>query len=265
MDIRQKNFKEITKHKNERVVANMPYIKKTCKAGKTKHVKMYYSIRWHSRKEGRREPKRNLTSEAQKKVNLRQAEEKLEKKLDANFCGDDYYLTLDYRPEERPEGKKGISEHMKRYLRTMRNLYKKAKKVFKYVWVAEVGSRGAVHIHIVISGTDDMRAVINAWTHGGTTIKPMYADGNYRKLAHYFIKYSEKTLKTTGELQGKRWNASKNLVTPVERKKVIMRDAFRYDIKPPEGYYLDKDSVRMGIHEETGYSFLKYTLVRLTC
>ncbi len=243
----------------------MPYIKKTCKAGKTKHVKMYYSIRWHSRKEGRREPKRNLTSEAQKKVNLRQAEEKLEKKLDANFCGDDYYLTLDYRPEGRPNGKKGISEHMKRYLRTMRNLYKKAKKVFKYVWVAEVGSRGAVHIHIVISGTDDMRAVINAWTHGGTTIKPMYADANYRKLAHYFIKYSEKTLKTTGELQGKRWNASKNLVTPVERKKVIMRDAFRYDIKPPEGYYLDKDSVRMGIHEETGYSFLKYTLVRLTC
>lgn len=142
MDIRQKNFKEITKHKNERVVAYMPYIKKTCKAGKTKHVKMYYSIRWHSRKEGRREPKRNLTSEAQKKVNLRQAEEKLEKKLDANFCGDDYYLTLDYRPEERPNGKKGISEHMKRYLRTMRNLYKKAKKVFKYVWVAEVGSRG---------------------------------------------------------------------------------------------------------------------------
>lgn len=245
----------------------MPYIKKTCRAGKTKHVSVYYSLRWHSKKEGRREPKQNITSEAQRKINLRQAEEKLEKKLDANFCSDDYYLTLDFKPTERPAGRQELSTLMKRYLRKMRNLYKKAGKVFKYVWVAEIGSRGAVHIHIVISGIDDIKAVARAWTHGGTTFKPMYEDGNYRKLAGYFIKYSEKTRHTAGELQGKLWNASKNLITPPERRKVTRcRDSFSPDnIKVPKGYYLDKDSVRTGIHEITGYTYMKYTFVRLDC
>lgn len=244
----------------------MPYIKKTCRAGRTKHISLYYSLRWHNKKEGKREPKQNLTSEAQKKANLRQAEEKLAKKLDANFCGDDYYLTLDYKPEERPKSRAELNKHMKKYLRSMRALYKRANRPFKYVWVAEIGSRGAMHIHIVISGIDNMRAVTKLWTYGGTTIKPMYEDGNYRKLAGYFIKYSEKTLNTTGELQGKRWNASKNLITPPERKKVIKcRDSFSQQINVPKGYYLDKESVRTGIHEITGYTYMNYTLVRLNC
>lgn len=244
----------------------MPYIKKICRAGKTKHISLYYSLRWHSKKEGKRETKQNITSESQKKVNLRMAEEKLTKKMDANFCGNDYYVTLDYKPSERPADRKTLSAHMKGYLRSMRKLYKKAGRTFKYIWVAEIGSRGAVHIHIVISGIDDIRAVAKLWTHGGTTFKPMYEDGNYRKLAGYFIKYSEKTRNTTGELQGKLWNASKNLITPPEKRKVIRyKDSFSQAIKVPKGYYLDKDSVRTGIHEVTGYTYMNYTLVKLNC
>lgn len=244
----------------------MPYIKKTCRAGKTKHVSLYYSLRWHSKKEGKRKPKENPTSETQKKINLRRAEETLARKLDANFSGDDYYITLDYKPTERPADRKELSEHMKKYLRSMRNLYKKAGKVFKYVWVAEIGSRGAMHIHIVISGIDDIRAVAALWKYGGTTFKPMYPDGNYRKLAGYFIKYSEKTRKTAGELQGKLWSASKNLITPPEKRKVIRcRDSFSQNIKVPDGYYLDKESIRTGTHEITGYTYMNYTLVRMDC
>ncbi len=244
----------------------MPYVKKTCRAGKTKHVSLYYSYRWHNKKEGKREKKQNPTSEAQKKVNLRQAEEKLTRKMDANFCGDDYYITLDYKPEERPADRKELSAHMQRYLRSMRKLYRKAGKTFKYIWVAEIGSRGAMHIHIVISGIDDIKAVARMWTHGGTTFKPMYEDGNYRKLAGYFIKYSQKTRNTIGELQGKLWNTSKNLITPPEKRKVIRcRDSFSQNITVPKGYYLDKESVRTGIHEVTGYTYMNYTLVKLNC
>ena len=241
----------------------MPYIKKTCKSGRTKHVECYYSVKWHSKKEGRTQKNQKPTTEAQKKVNLRRAEDILTKKMDANFCGNDYYITLDYRPDERPEGKEELLEQMKKFLRDMRKLYKQEETTLKYIWVAEIGSKGATHIHMVVNEID-IKKLKKMWKYGGMTIKPMWDDGNYRKLAAYFIKYSEKTLNTTGELHGKRWNQSKNLITPPEKIQVIKsRDHYSQNIKVPKGYYLDKDSVRTGVHEITGYSFLRYTLVKM--
>lgn len=241
----------------------MPYIKETCKAGKTKEFCFYYSRRYHSKKEGKREKKTKPTSEAQKKVNLRQAERKLTRKINANFCPDDWYLTLEYKKDARPETKEELQKHVQDFLRKLRKLYKDEGKVLKYIWVAEIGSRGAVHVHMLISEID-INKVKKMWKHGGIHFQNLWDDGNYRKLAEYFIKYSEKTLNTTGELQGKRWNASKNLITPPETKRIIRsRDQYSRDIKVPDGYYLDKDSIREGIHELTGYSFFNYTIVKI--
>lgn len=241
----------------------MPYIKETCKAGKTKEYCFYYSRRFHGKKEGKREKKENPTSEAQKRVNIRQAERKLTRKMNANFTPDDYYITLSYEKDERPQGKEELQKHVAAILRDLRRVYKQCGKELKYIWVAEIGERGAVHIHMVINSID-IQKIKRLWKYGHMHIDPLYEDGNYRKLAAYFIKYSEKTLNTTGELQGKRWNASKNLITPPERKRIIRsRDHYSCDIKVPEGWYLDKDSIREGIHEITGYSYFNYTLVKL--
>ena len=63
---------------------DMPYRHETCKAGKTKQHTYYYATRSDT-KEGSRRQKENKTSEAQKKVNSRQAIKKLTWILNENF------------------------------------------------------------------------------------------------------------------------------------------------------------------------------------
>lgn len=242
----------------------MPYIKETCSHGMTRECNFYYSIKYHDKKEGRREPKKNPSSEAQIRVNRRQAERKLTRILDANFGEDDWYITYNFRPEKRPGSMEELKDIMKKFMRKLRAAYKKAGKEMKYVWVAEIGRRGAVHIHMVQNDLDK-KIIKDLWEeYGYIYMQPMWSDGNYRKLAAYFIKYSQKTLHTEGKLQGKMWNASRNLKHPEPKRRVTKsRDHFSVKIKVPAGWYLDKESVRIGVHELTGYQYFYYTLVRI--
>ena len=67
-------------------------------------------------------------------------------------------------------------------------------------------------------------------------------------------------------MQKKRWNASKNLKRPEPEIKVISEhDFYRTEPRSIKGYYIDKDSVCVGIHssEYYGYGFMRYILVRL--
>lgn len=240
----------------------MPYIKETCRAGKTKEIAYYYSARYHPPRMTR-EPWEGTTSEAQKRVNRRQAERQLTRKMNANFSGEDLYVTYHYRKDDRPEGKEMLRTQVRRLLDKLRRLYAKAKKTFRYIWVAEIGSRGAAHIHMVMSGID-IQLIKRVWPYGHINIQPMDESGNYRKLAEYFIKYSDRTLGTDEALQGKRYSCSRNLVMPKIVKRVISsRRAYSENIRPPVGWYLDKESIRSGIHEFTGYPFFYYTLVQL--
>lgn len=70
----------------------MPYRHETCKAGKTKQHTYYYATRSDT-KEGSRRQKENKTSEAQKKVNSRQAIKKLTWILNENFDSTSLYIT----------------------------------------------------------------------------------------------------------------------------------------------------------------------------
>ena len=92
--------------------------------------------------------------------------------------------------------------------------------------------------------------------------------GNYAELASYLIKYTGTHKKgTDGALQGKRWNCSKNLVRPEPEYHIISdREYFKKEPKAIKGYYVDKNSVSMGVHspEYYGYGYLRYTLVKIT-
>ena len=89
-----------------------------------------------------------------------------------------------------------------------------------------------------------------------------WKDGQYRRLAEYFVKYSEKTMKTREGFTGRRYNSSKNLVIPEPQKKTVSsRNAFNHIVKVPSGWYLDKDSIREAWHEVTGFMYFTYTLI----
>lgn len=239
----------------------MPYYEKVAKAGITES---HYSYHDRSRPEpGMRRAKRtNPTPEAQRKNNTRRAAIRLTLDLNENLGPDCWYITYNYRPEARPPDKETLVKQMSKVLRKLRNIYKKAGKTLKYIWVPEVGPRGGSHIHIVISGID-LRLIRDVWPYGGMYIEPLRKDRNYRKLAEYFIEYSEKTRKTFGGRQAGRYNPSKNLVHPEQKKHRKRKKTFSPgEIHVPEGWYLDKESVQEW-YDISGYKYLYYLIVQL--
>lgn len=245
----------------------MSYHQSICKAGRTKEYNLYYSIRHNDGKIVEREKraeKKKPTSEKQAAINRKRAEITLTRVMNANFGGRDLYITFDWEQEKRPATAEEFQKQAKWLLRKLRKVYKAADIPCRYIWVAERGERGAAHIHMVISGIEFER-IRNIWPYGYMTIKPLDPSGSYHKLASYFMKYSDKTMKTEGRLQGKRYNASKNLVHP-EPEKVRIRKKRRFDpekIDIPAGWYLDQDTVEFGV-QANGYEFLRYTLVMIS-
>lgn len=238
----------------------MPYIEERCVAGKTIEVSKYYSVRWHSKGE-KREAKQGITSEAQKRVNQRKASTKLRRLMNANFEDGDLLIRLDFHKAYFPNGSLDMQDLMTKAIRKLRTEYKKLNKELKYVYVKEIGPRGGRHIHMVISkcDTDTLR---KCWPFGGIHVDPLISNGQYGKIADYFIKYAARTEETEGELVGKRWYASRNLTKPKITKKVISANTFRKDVKGKRGYVLDKESIRSGFSELTGYEYFSYTLVK---
>lgn len=238
----------------------MPYRHEKCQAGRTIQHTYYYAARADT-KEGSRRKKENKTSEAQKRVNSRQAIKKLTWILNENFDGTSLYVTWSYAKEKRPPGKEELRKDIDDLLRYLRKAYQKAGKQLKYVWVAEVGTRGAAHIHMVLNAIDTS-VLKKAWDKGYITIKPMDDSGQYRRLAGYLIKYSEKTMHTCEGFTGRRYNSSKNLKIPQPTKTTVRsRNAYSHTIEIPRGYYIDKDSIAEAWHEVSGYMYFTYTLI----
>ena len=238
----------------------MPYRHEYCRAGRTKQHTYYYATRTDT-KEGSRRRKENKTSEAQKKVNSRQSVKKLTWILNENFDSTSLYVTFSYEKDKRPSGKEELRAGVEKLLRDIRRIYRAAGEVAKYVWVAEVGERGAAHVHMVLNAID-VKSLRKCWNNGWITIKPLDDSGQYRRLASYFVKYSEKTMKTCEGFSGRRYNSSKNLKIPQpQRTTVTAKNAYNHTIEIPRGWYLDKDSVAEAWHEVTGFMYFTYTLI----
>lgn len=227
---------------------------------------LYYSIRYNDGDLGseKRRKKSKPTTEQQQEINRRIAERNLTRILNANFGKDDWYVTYSFAKDKRPASPEAFRAIVKRFLRALRKVYKAAGVPFRYVWVAEMGERGAAHVHMVQSGIS-LEQIRRIWSYGYMTVKPMDPSGSYWRLANYFIKYSDKTMRTEGRLQGKRYNCSKNLRHPKpEKTKIRKRRKFDADnIRVPKGWYLELDTVESGV-DANGYEYLRYTLVMLS-
>lgn len=238
----------------------MPYIEEVCVAGKTIEVSKYYSVRYHTQGE-KRAAKENVTLEAQKKVNQRRAAKELRRLMNENFQDGDLLIRLDFHNAKEVKGSEEMQEIMKKAIRKLRTEFRKEGRELKYIYAKEVGPRGGRHIHMMMSKCDT-DVIRRCWPHGGIHLDPLISDGQYRKVAEYFVKYAARTEETEGRLLGKRWYASRNLTRPKVRKRVISANKFRKGIKKLEGYTLEKDSIREGISDWTGFEFFSYTLIK---
>lgn len=238
----------------------MPYIEETCVAGKTFEVCKYYTYRYNAKGE-KRSKKEKPTSDAQKKVNQRKADKELRRLMNANFKDGDSLVRLDFFKECYPLGSDEMQEIMKKFIRKLRTEFRKQGRELRYIYVKEIGKRGGRHIHIIMSkvDTDTLR---KCWPYGGIHLDPLISGGQYANIASYFIKYAVKTEEAEGKLIGKRWYASRNLERPEPKKRVISAGMFRKSFKKMDGYNLDKESVREGISDITGYEYFSYTLIK---
>ncbi|PHV69227.1 hypothetical protein CS063_16940 [Sporanaerobium hydrogeniformans] len=240
----------------------MPYIESRCVAGKTVEIEKYYTS-MYKKKGLKREQKKEITKEEQKKVNSRQAEKKLRRLLNANFQGGDFHLVLDYRKEDRPKSNEELKEHARKYLRELRKEYKKLGLELKYVHVMEIGSKGAMHHHLVINSIDT-KILARLWKYGRVHVNLLDESGQYKKLASYLMKYTDRVRGTEEQIQSKRWNSSRNLIHPEPIKRIITTKSwYREEAKDVKGYYIDKETIDKRIHEFTGYPYFTYTLVKM--
>lgn len=251
----------------------MPYVKRTTKAGKTIEIEYYYTSQYNRKGRTKRD-KVKATEEAQKRINTKQAERKIRLLMNNNFGYGDFHLVLDYirHKGEQDRTPEQMKKDIQIFLRECRKEYRKHGLEFRYIHVMEIGKRGARHHHLVVNHIDP-QILQKAWYkayegHNRVKIFPLDDSGQYGKLASYFIKYTSEHLRDENgkRLQGKRWNASKNLVMPEPDYEIITDRAwYRCEARAPKGYYIEKDSIEKGIvsPEYYGYGYYRYRLVQL--
>lgn len=238
----------------------MPYVIRTTKAGKTIEIEKYYTSRY-GKKGMKRKDRVKPTKEEQKKINLKNTIKNLRILLNANFKGGDYHVILGYKKEERPKTVEEMRKDIDKFLRLLRNEYRKQGMVLKYIHVMEVGKRGARHHHLVINQIDP-RIISKCWEKGRVQFFPLDDSGQYRLLAEYLTKNA----KSSDAIQKKAYNSSKNLYRPEPEYTIVThRDFFRAEARPIKGYYVDKDTVQKGIHspEYGALGFFRYTLIKI--
>lgn len=241
----------------------MAYYEKTVIAGETIE-KTYYHCYTARDKNVQRAPKAKETSWQMEEVNRRNAEDRLRWILNTNFKEGDYHLVLNYKrkPGDAYRTPEEIKHDKDVFLRRMRAVFRREGFEFKYVYVFEIGERGSRHIHIVMNEIS-LAECRKCWEHGRVTCTPLDEHGDYRLLANYLMKYSDKTFRTVGRLMGKRYSCSRNMLEPKITRKIVKRsNTYRRHVKALPGYFVDVDTIREGV-DAFGYCFFKYTMVRL--
>lgn len=241
----------------------MAYFKTTISAGRTIEVHKGY-IKRNGKRLGEGD-KKKITPEEIEKINEKNAENKLRRKINANFGCGDFHLILTYRKEERPDKEKA-KELIREFLKKMRKEYKARGALLKYIQVTE-HEKKAIHHHLIINDIENenvIKIVRKLWKYGNPKMTTLDDTGQYKKLAQYLIKetaFRENRNEKKGQMQ--RWSCSRNLIEPKAEIKVVQAAKWKKEPKVPKGYYLDEETLVNGICPFTGTEYQKYTLVKI--
>lgn len=231
------------------------------------------------RKGEKRSKRRKASPETIKRQNQWNRTKRLDRKIRANFEeSTSLYITLTYKKELRPQTPEEFKADRKTFLDAFRKEYKKAGIPFKWISRAEIGKRGAAHLHFLINDIPgaNMIALVNRyWSKGRPMIKPA-DDLESGTLAKYFTKlsadeYAGQTTWMDEKMQKAvtNYSCSRNLIEPEPEIKTYKRrtleKAIREGIKPKKGYRILEDSIIYGVNPYTGNSYLHYSEVRANC
>jgi len=238
------------------------YVLTICYAGKTIEMSKSFSARY--KKKGMvRGKNEKPTPEQMLKINERNAETKLRRLINTNYGAGDLHITLTYKKDNRPDPEEAKKE-LDKYLRPLRNLYKKNGEELRYIIVTEYKNK-AIHHHLIVNVVDSVpiKEFDRLWKNGRTRFAYLDNTGQYAALASYLIKETRATFREQGSPSRKRWNASRNLKKPIIKKKIIQAKEWKKDPEPLKGYLLEVDTMKEGIHDVTGWPYQFYSMVRI--
>ena len=239
------------------------YLRKEYDLGNVRFIEKHYPGNYGAPGMKRRK-KKEPTPEDVKKQNDKRKARRLQMLILRNFMEGDWYLTLTYRKEERPESIEEAKKQRKKFIRDLRKQYRKAGHELKYIIVTERGERGACHHHIIIQDITDgsmnvKKAVMDCWKYGGKHFEPLYEDGNYERLAEYISKTATKE----EQKGGRTFARSQNLIVPEPKVEKIHAGRWAWNPKAPVGWYIVKDSLENGENIYTGKPYQRYIIRRL--
>lgn len=218
---------------------------------------------------GCRAGERKTTPEEMAESNMRQAARKLARKINANFKPGDWHVVLMYRKEGRPDPKQA-QKNIKKLIEGLRDLYKKNGFILKYIHVTEYYKK-SIHHHLIINNVNDGRKTTTEyiralWKGDGKGSKhfiPLYEDGEYKRLADYLIKETEKTFRDQDSPVRQRYSCSRNLINPKPDSRMReTKTGWKKKPKPRPGYYIDQDSLYNGT-DKLGYPYQRYVMIKL--
>ncbi len=231
----------------------------------------------------KREKKKKVTPKQIRANNQANRVTRIRRLIKANFHNYDHFVTLKYKQGTRKPLKE-VKTDIQRFLRKLRDQYKRIGEQLKFILRIEIGKHGGIHAHIIINripyrDTDTM--ITKTWESitddGLLSFEGLRKAGGYEKLAEYMSKvpeegdeaYHQLSLIEPAEQKGLiSYSTSRNLVRPVpERKKYshwTMKRVMRDGIQAAAGYVIDQESIRSGVNPFTGYSFLKYTMNKIS-
>lgn len=239
----------------------MPYIRKEIFHGNIIEVAKYTNGRYCKRQKNG--APLGETPPEQKRWQSKNDERKVWRLLDENFGPGDLWTCLTYPAGTRPAAET-VRTHMQKFIKKVRQLYKRAGKTLKYIYSAGRGKRGAAHIHLVLPKfdiepiRDAWAAIVNNGEYVRCDFQPLHPDRDYQKLAAYIIKNSEEDWQGPDPVFRKRYCSSKNLRKAKEHTRTVTAKEWKKD--PPErpGYYIDKERSYTGVN---AYGFpIQYTV-----
>lgn len=240
----------------------------------------------------KRAEKRKPTKEQIKRQNQINKQNQVRRIIKANFEPKDLWCCCKYPSGIRP-ALDVVKEDKDRFMRYLRTLYRKRGSPMKWVSRLEVGKNGGVHMHILlnrIQGEQTDILIDEAWgkalkkskagkmirSDGLVDFRTTYDAGGYKQLAEYICKepkegteeYEQLSMFPKEEQKALiSVSTSRNLIRPEpehhEYRNRTMRKLIEEGPKPYPGYYIDMDTLYIGVNQYNGYSYCKYTEVKL--
>ena len=174
-----------------------------------------------------RSARQKATTAAQKTLNHRTAQGKLEAKLATNFSSRDYFITFTYRPGAEPASRKEAQRHRAHYIRLLREARSRRGQPLRWIMALEnKHGAGRYHFHAVINATGaelDREEIISLWEYGEAHIErlfnPAHDSGEdfntWLQVARYMTKERPEYGPDTTPNGAQLYSCSRNLRQPI--------------------------------------------------